>query len=109
MADFLASYKGIRYHCLDFHSGRQPREGRNVNYSHSSLRDAIKHSFRVRKAHCLILQLMSAFPFETQGLVLIASIAIHNYIREMQLLIKSFNLIRKMRITSTLMKIVILL
>lgn len=83
MTGFLAPYKGLRYHRSDFQNGRQPREGKEMfNYRHSSLRNIIKRCFGVWKARWPILKQMAPFPFETQRLIVVASMAIHNFIRE---------------------------
>lgn len=53
------------------------------NYLHSSLRSVIERSFGVWKARWLILQNMHVnYTFETQVKIVIASMALHNYIRK---------------------------
>ncbi|KAJ9561868.1 hypothetical protein OSB04_007028 [Centaurea solstitialis] len=86
---YLAPYKGtnIRYHIPDFRRGqtgavRAPKEAKEkFNYHHSSLRNVIERTFGVWKARWAILKDMFGFTYETQVNIVLASMAIHNYIR----------------------------
>ena len=87
---YLAPYKGsnIRYHIPDFRRGetaahRAPRGAKETfNYQHSSLRNVIERTFGVWKARWAILKDMHVgWSYETQVQVVLASMAIHNYIR----------------------------
>lgn len=87
---YLAPYKGpnIRYHIPDFRRGktadkRAPRGVKETfNYYHSSLRNVIERSFGVWKARWAILKDMHVnYTYETQVNIVLASMAIHNYIR----------------------------
>ncbi|KAJ0437641.1 putative harbinger transposase-derived nuclease domain-containing protein [Helianthus annuus] len=89
--DYLAPYKGtnIRYHLPDFRRGktvasRAPRGPKEIfNYHHSSLRNVIERTFGVWKARWEILQHMHInYTYETQVKIVLASMAIHNYIRK---------------------------
>lgn len=87
---YMAPYTGqfIRYHLPDFRRGRtkENRAPKGVkekfNYLHSSLRNVIEHTFGVWKARWAILRDMPFFSIETQRNIVIASMAIHNYIRK---------------------------
>ncbi|CAH1413504.1 unnamed protein product [Lactuca virosa] len=87
---YLAPYKGsnIRYHIPDFRRGqtRASREPKGFkekfNYYHSSLRNVIERTFGVWKARWVLLRDIHVnFDFETQVKIVLASMAIHNYIR----------------------------
>ncbi|XP_071700423.1 uncharacterized protein [Rutidosis leptorrhynchoides] len=87
---YLAPYKGndIRYHIPDFRRGktaaqRAPKGLKETfNYHHSSLRNVIERTFGVWKARWAILKDMHVnYSYETQVNIVIASMAIHNYIR----------------------------
>ncbi|KAJ0509196.1 putative harbinger transposase-derived nuclease domain-containing protein [Helianthus annuus] len=87
---YLAPYKGndVRYHIPDFRRGqtaaqRAPKGLKETfNYYHSSLRNVIERTFGVWKARWAILKDMHVnYSYETQVDIVIASMAIHNYIR----------------------------
>ncbi|KAF7152371.1 hypothetical protein RHSIM_Rhsim01G0089000 [Rhododendron simsii] len=80
---FLAPYKGYRYHQADFRRGqRQPRDDReHFNRAHSSLRSIIERTFGVWKNRFGFLALMPWYDMSTQVDLVLASMAIHNYIR----------------------------
>nr|KAJ0218855.1 hypothetical protein LSAT_V11C300149300 [Lactuca sativa] len=78
----------IRYHILDFRRGqthalREPKGFKEkFNYYHSSLRNVIERTFGVWKARWVLLRDMHVnFDFETQVKIVLASMAIHSYIR----------------------------
>ncbi|KAI3782587.1 hypothetical protein L2E82_12638 [Cichorium intybus] len=88
---YLSPYKGtdIRYHIPDFRRGktaaiRAPSGVKETfNYYHSSLRNVIERSFGVWKARWAILKDMHVnYSYETQVNIVLASMAIHNYIRK---------------------------
>ncbi|CAH9106077.1 unnamed protein product [Cuscuta europaea] len=87
---YLAPYKGthIRYHFQDFRRGktrgaRTPKgTEERFNYIHSSLRNVIERTFGVWKARWSILKDMHVnYTIATQIDIIVASMAIHNYIR----------------------------
>ncbi|KAL4558942.1 hypothetical protein LXL04_037147 [Taraxacum kok-saghyz] len=87
---YLAPYKGthIRYHLPDFQRGqtaamRAPRGSQETfNYRHSSLRNIIERTFGVWKARWALLRDMHVnFTYDHQVQIVIASMAVHNYIR----------------------------
>ncbi|XP_023741115.1 uncharacterized protein LOC111889213 [Lactuca sativa] len=87
---YLAPYKGsnIRYHIPDFRRGqtsasREPKGFKEkFNYYHSSLCNIIERAFGVWKARWVLLRDIHVyFDFETQVKIVLASMAINNYIR----------------------------
>jgi hypothetical protein len=52
------------------------------NYAHSSLRNVIERSFEVLKNKWRILLHLPSYPMWKQSKIIIACIAIHNFIRE---------------------------
>jgi len=79
---YLSPYKDERYHFQEFRRRGQPSGWKKVfNRAHSSLRNVIKRSFRVWKQRWRILQNMLAYPYKTQVEIVVASLALHNYIR----------------------------
>ena len=79
---YLGPYKGERYHFQEFRRRGQPtnREER-FNRAHSSLRNVIERAFGVWKQRWRILQNMPAYPYKSQVKIVVASMALHNYIR----------------------------
>ncbi|CAI9264297.1 unnamed protein product [Lactuca saligna] len=97
---YLAPYKGtnIRYHLPDFRRGhtaaiREPRGPKEkFNFYHSSLRNIIERTFGVWKARWTLLRDMHVnYKYEHQVSIVIASMAIHNYIRKTGRFDEAFN------------------
>nr|KAJ0212679.1 hypothetical protein LSAT_V11C400165520 [Lactuca sativa] len=97
---YLAPYKGtnIRYHLPDFRRGhtaaiREPRGPKEkFNYLHSSLRNIIERTFGVWKARWALLRDMHVnYKYKNQVKIVIASMAIHNYIRKVGRFDEAFN------------------
>ncbi|XP_059310009.1 uncharacterized protein LOC132061169 [Lycium ferocissimum] len=90
MNGYMAPYKGnnVRYHLAEFRRGatRQLREPRGriekFNYLHSSCRNVIERTFGVWKARWSILRDMPYYHIDTQRDIVLATMAIHNYIRK---------------------------
>ncbi|KAG5235385.1 protein ALP [Salix suchowensis] len=79
---YLGPYRGERYHFQDFRRRGEPSGRRKVfNRAHSSLRNVIERTFGVWKQRWRILQCMPAYPYKTQVAIIVASMALHNYIR----------------------------
>nr|KAJ0209734.1 hypothetical protein LSAT_V11C400206960 [Lactuca sativa] len=96
----LLPYKGIniRYHLPDFRCGhtaairehRRPKE--KFNYLHSSLQNIIERTFGVWKARWVLLRDMHVnYKYKNQVKIVIASMAIHNYIRKIGRFYEAFN------------------
>ncbi|XP_033517593.2 uncharacterized protein [Nicotiana tomentosiformis] len=90
MKGYMAPYKGdnVRYRLAQFRRGatRQLREPRGriekFNYLHSSCRNIVERTFGVWKARWSILRDMSFYHSDTQRDIVLATMAIHNYIRK---------------------------
>ncbi|KAK2653351.1 hypothetical protein Ddye_013207 [Dipteronia dyeriana] len=81
MSGYLGTYKGERYHIPDFYRDRQPTGPREVfNQAHSSLRNVIERTFGVWKKKWKILETMPNFSFNKQVKIIIATMALQNYI-----------------------------
>ncbi|KAM3301584.1 hypothetical protein P3S67_016086 [Capsicum chacoense] len=86
----MAPYKGdnVRYHLSDFGHGatrqlHEPNERiEKFNYLYSSCRNIVERTFCVWKARWSILRDMSYYNIDTQRDIVIATMAIHNYIRK---------------------------
>ncbi|XP_040363070.1 putative nuclease HARBI1 [Rosa chinensis] len=82
MKGFLGPYKGERYHLPHFRRGDEPAGHKEIfNHAHSSLRSVIERTFGVWKKKWSILRDMPSFPYDKQVKIVIATMAIHNYIR----------------------------
>lgn len=79
---YMGPYKTIRYHLPHFRLGPRAR-GRNevFNYMHSSLRTTIERSFGCCKAKWRILGNMPQFSLKTSTQIIVACMALHNFIR----------------------------
>nr|XP_043639060.1 uncharacterized protein LOC122610130 [Erigeron canadensis] len=78
---YLVSYSKTRYHLSQFENEPPNNMQEAFNRSHSSLGSCIKRSFGVLKKRWKILQGMPQFSVKTQIDVIIATFALHNYIR----------------------------
>ena len=79
---YLGQFRGERFHLLEFHRWGQPRSWEEeFNRVYSSLRCVIKHTFGVWKKTWWILQTMHEFPYKSHVKIVVASMALHNYIR----------------------------
>ncbi|RVX11459.1 L10-interacting MYB domain-containing protein [Vitis vinifera] len=82
MSGYLGTYKGERYHLPDFRRGSSPKGKKEIfNHRHSSLRCTIERTFAVLKNRWRMLREMHSFPLEKQVKIVIASMALHNFIR----------------------------
>jgi len=80
---YLKPFPDTRYHLPDFARGGRPPEGRReiFNQAHSSLRSVIERSFGVWKKKWAILRGMPSYPFDRQAHIVMATMALHNFIR----------------------------
>lgn len=79
---FMGPYKDTRYHLPQFRLALKFRSRNEVfNYYHSSLRTVIERTFGVCNARWKILQNMPTFSLDTQFKIIVASFALHNFIR----------------------------
>ena len=83
MKGYLGPYKCQRYHLPEFRRGTQPTGYKEVfNHAHSSLRSVIERTFGVWKKRWDILRDMPSFSFDKQVKIVLATMALHNYIRK---------------------------
>ncbi|PKU67252.1 hypothetical protein MA16_Dca015981 [Dendrobium catenatum] len=83
---FLKPYPETRYHIPDFRRGIRTTTGHRevFNRRHSSLRSVIERAFGVWKKKWRILRDMPNYYFKKQRLIVVATMALHNYIRRHQ-------------------------
>jgi hypothetical protein len=91
---YLAPFKGSTYHRPEF----RLRRGRALqgkyeifNFFHSSLRNVIERAFGVLKQKWRILKAMPSFSTRTQKHIILACIALHNFIRDSKLRDQEFD------------------
>ncbi|XP_034606465.1 uncharacterized protein [Setaria viridis] len=90
---YLAPYKGTKYHLSEFRNGSMPKDMQETfNYAHSSLRNVIERSFGVLKMKWRILMGIPSFPMHKQSKIIVACMAIHNFIRENGIADREFDL-----------------
>jgi len=90
---YLAPYKGTTYHIPEFRHRSGPPQGKYemFNFLHSSLRNVIERSFGVLKQKWRILKDMPSFSPSTQKRIIMACLALHNFIRDSKLRDKEFD------------------
>jgi hypothetical protein len=89
---FLAPYKNNTYHIPDFRrEGRPSNREELFNYLHSSLRNAVERVFGVLKNKWRILKYIPSYGLVTQKRIILACIALHNFIRDSHLRDKQFD------------------
>ncbi|KAL6638990.1 hypothetical protein ACP70R_022720 [Stipagrostis hirtigluma subsp. patula] len=80
---FLAPYKGQKYHIPDFQRGHIPTGRKEVfNHAHSSIRNTVERTFGVYKMKWRVTGHIPSFPGEKQKKIIIACMALHNFIRD---------------------------
>jgi hypothetical protein len=79
----LDPYKGERYHVPDWRRGPTPNgEQEHFNHLHSSILNAVQHTFGVWKMKWHILLKMPSYSIDKQKMIVVATMSLHNYIRE---------------------------
>ncbi|KAL4577921.1 hypothetical protein LXL04_014036 [Taraxacum kok-saghyz] len=78
---YMVPYSKTRYHQSQFAHEPPNNMQENFNRSHSSLRSYIERSFGILKGQWKILNRMPKFSVKTQIDVIMATFALHNYIR----------------------------
>ncbi|PKI44177.1 putative nuclease HARBI1 [Punica granatum] len=79
---FISPYHDVPYHSNEFPSGYHPQDAKELfNQRHSLLRNAVDRTFRALKARFPILMSAPPYPLQTQVKLVVATCAIHNYIR----------------------------
>lgn len=81
---FLAPFRGVRYHLQDFHGqGRHPENARELfNLRHASLRNTVERLFRIFKSRFTIFKTAPPFSFQTQAELVLACAGLHNFLRK---------------------------
>ena len=80
--EFLAPYRGHRYHLREW-GDRQPVSAEEYfNMKHSKARNAIERCFGLLKGGWAILRCALFFPIRTQGRIVLACVLLHNLIRK---------------------------
>jgi hypothetical protein len=88
---YLAPYKGQRYHVQEWRHGHVPNgEQEYFNYLHSSIRNVVERAFGVWKGKWRILFKMSSYPLDKQKMIVAATISLHNFTRENDVLDEDF-------------------
>jgi hypothetical protein len=85
---YLASFKGTTYHIPEYrHRAGRPLQGKYemFNFLHSSLQNVIKRSFGVLKQRWRILKEIPSFSPRTQKHIILACMALHNFIHDSKL------------------------
>jgi len=89
---YLSPYKGERYHIPDWRRGPAPSGQQELyNHLHSSIRNAVERTFGVWKMKWRILIKMPSYPMEKQKMIVAATMCLHNYIRETNVVDRDFH------------------
>ncbi|KAK2399592.1 hypothetical protein QL285_049393 [Trifolium repens] len=93
LVGYIGPYRCERYHLPEFRRSSGFENHNEVfNYYHSSLRCTIERTFGVWKNRFAILRRMPKFKYETQVQIVVATMAIHNFIRRTAEVDSDFNL-----------------
>ncbi|KAL5762226.1 hypothetical protein ACOSP7_018490 [Xanthoceras sorbifolium] len=81
---FLAPFRGVRYHLQDFNGqGRHPENANELfNLRHASLRNVIERIFGIFKSRFTIFKTAPLFPYKTQAELVLACAGLHNFLRK---------------------------
>ena len=80
---YLCPYKGKRYHIPEWHREMEPKTPKErLNRIHSSIRNVIERSFGLLKMKRQILYKMPSYPMCKQKMFVVATMVLHNFIRE---------------------------
>lgn len=83
MPSFIAPYQGVPYRSQEFPSGFQPQDSRELfNQRHSLLHKTTDRIFGALKERFPILMSAPPYPLQTQVKLVVATCAIHNFIRK---------------------------
>ncbi|KAL6499894.1 hypothetical protein OROGR_027804 [Orobanche gracilis] len=78
---FLAPFRGVRYHLQDFAGqGRDPENAKELfNLRHASLTNVIERIFGIFKSRFTVFKTAPLFPYKTQAELVLAS-GLHNFL-----------------------------
>lgn len=81
---FLAPFRGVRYHLQDFHGqGRHPENEKELfNLRHASLRNTMERLFGIFKSRFTIFKTAPPFSLQTQAELVLACAGLHNFLRK---------------------------
>ncbi|KAK2658517.1 hypothetical protein Ddye_005050 [Dipteronia dyeriana] len=81
---FLAPYRGVCYHLQDFAGNGNDSENEKelFNLRHASLRNVIERIFGSFKSRFTFFKSAPPFPFKTQVEIVLACVALHNFLRK---------------------------
>nr|KAJ0199519.1 hypothetical protein LSAT_V11C600338210 [Lactuca sativa] len=81
--DFLAPYRGIRYHLREWECSTRARTNKEeyFNMKHSQARNVIERCFDLLKRRWAILRSPSFYPIRIQGRIVMTRALLHNFIR----------------------------
>ncbi|XP_052621109.1 uncharacterized protein LOC128126970 [Lactuca sativa] len=79
---FMAPYRNTRYWLADFRRNRALTKEERFNHAHAQLRNIIERAYGVLKARFPILKRMTPYPFPVQRDIVIACVAVHNFIKK---------------------------
>eukprot|EP00268_Persea_americana_P027958 TRINITY_DN2719_c0_g1_i5.p1 TRINITY_DN2719_c0_g1~~TRINITY_DN2719_c0_g1_i5.p1 ORF type:complete len:102 (+),score=5.04 TRINITY_DN2719_c0_g1_i5:176-481(+) len=82
MRGFLAPYRNVRYWLPDYRHVLPRNKQEAFNNCLSSLRNIIERSFGVLKARFPILKKMTPYSFPIQRSIVVAAMAVRNFIRK---------------------------
>ncbi|XP_051207085.1 uncharacterized protein [Lolium perenne] len=89
---FLAPYKNNTYHLPDFRREGLPTKKEEIfNYAHAQIRNAIERNFGILKNKWRMLKGIPSYGLVTQKKIILACIALHNFIRDSHLRDKQFD------------------
>jgi hypothetical protein len=91
-AGYLAPYKGTKYHLPEFRNSTMPKGTKETfNFAHSSLRNVVERAFGVLKMKWRILLKVPIYPPAKQARIIVACMALHNFIRDSKLMDEHFD------------------
>lgn len=81
---FLAPFRGTKYHLQEFTGqGCDPETPHELfNHRHAALRNVVERIFGVFKSRFQIFKSAPPFPFKTQAEIVLACVALHNFLRK---------------------------
>ena len=88
---YLSPYRCTWYHVEQWHNSPPPQGMKETfNHAHAEVKNVIERSFRVLKMKFRILLNMPSFPEDKQARIIVACMALHNFIRESRIADREF-------------------